>query len=203
MEVQSEGGAPATHAGGGYPITFTVESPESLSRWLWLIKWLLLIPHMIVLSILGFVAYFTLLATWFAILITGKRPKGMFDFHLGILRWSANVNAYGSHLTDSYPGFSMDSDSAYPVQLHAEYKESASRLSTFFRYFLAIPHWIVLTILSIILVFVWFFHVIVVLITGKPNAGAFKFIAGFNRWQNRANGYYWLLTDDYPPFSMD
>ncbi len=203
MAVESGGGATGVHTGSSYPITVTVETPESLSRWLWLFKWLLLIPHFIVLSILGFVSWFTLLASWIIIVITGKRPKGLFDFHLGLLRWSTNVNIYGSHLTDRYPEFTMDANSNYPVQVTGEYQESASRVSTFFRYFLVIPHWIVLWFVGIISFFVMFIHVIVVLITGKPNEGMFNFLVGYNRWQARANGYYWLLTDEYPPFSMD
>ncbi len=186
-----------------YPITYAVDSPPTLSRWLWLFKWLLLIPHFIVLSILGFVSWFTLLAAWVVIIVTGKQPRGIFDFHLGILRWSSRVNGYGGHLTDQYPGFTMDEESSYPVRFDAEYSPTASRLTTFFRYFLAIPHWIVLYFLGIVAMFVWFAHIVVVIFTGKPHDGLFKFLVGFNRWQSRANGYYWLMTDKYPPFSMD
>ncbi len=186
-----------------YPVTYSVDTPVTLSRWLWLFKWLLLIPHTIVLMFLGIVSWFTLLASWFAILITGKRPRGLWDFHLGIQRWSVRVNGYGGHLTDQYPSFTMEEEPAYPVRLDAEYTEGADRLTTFFRYFLVIPHWIVLWFLAWVFFFVMFAHIVVVIVTGKPNEGIFKFMVGYNRWQARANMYYWLITDEYPPFSMD
>lgn len=188
---------------GLYPVTYSVDTPATLSRWLWLFKWLLLIPHFIVLSILGIVSWFTLLASWVAILVTGKRPRGLWDFHLGIQRWSVRVNGYGGHLTDSYPAFSMDADDQYPVRLEADYTEEANRLTTFFRYLLAIPHWIVLWFLSIAVFFAWFVFILVVIVTGKPHQGTFDFMVGVNRWQARVNCYYWLLTDEYPPFSLD
>ena len=186
-----------------YPVTYAADMPPTLSRWLWLFKWILLIPHFIVLSLLGFVTWFTLLASWVAIVITGKNPRGLWDFHLGVLRWSTRVNGYGAHLVDKYPGFTMDEEPGYAVRFNAEYIAEASRLTTFFRILLAIPHWIVLWLLGYIVGLVWLIHIIVVIFTGKPNDGIFKFIVGYYRWQSRVNGYYWLLTDKYPPFSLD
>lgn len=192
-----------TGQSGLYPVTYTVDTPETLSRWLWLFKWLLTIPHIIVLGFLGFVSWFTLLASWVAILVTGKRHRGLWDFHLGIQRWSVRVNGYSGHLTDAYPAFSMDADDRYPVRLEVEYTEEANRLTTFFRYLLSIPHFIVLWILSFVVSIVWLVFIIMVIVTGKPHEGTFKFLVGFNRWQARVSCYYWLLTDEYPPFSLD
>lgn len=186
-----------------YPVTFTVDTPSTLSRWLWLFKWLLIIPHMIVLGLLGIVSWFTLLASWVVILITGKRPRGLWDFHFGLLRWSTRVNGYSGQLTDKYPAFTMDEEADYPVRVEAEYTEEANRLTTFFRYLLSIPHFIVLWFLSIVASFAWLALVVVVVFTGKPHKGLFDFLVGFNRWQTRVNCYYWLLTDEYPPFSLD
>lgn len=186
-----------------YPVTYEVDSPEKLSRWLWLFKWLLVIPHLIVLMVLGVVSYFTLFVSWVIILITGKPHRGLWDFHLGINRWGIRVNAYAGHLTDQYPGFSMQEEADYPARLNAEYSPTASRLTTFFRYLLAIPHWIILWILSYVVSIVWLVHIVIVIFTGKPHPGIFKFIVGFYRWQTRANLYLWLITDKYPPFNMD
>lgn len=188
---------------GSYPVTYSVDTPATLSRWLWIIKGFLLIPHYVVLILLAFVTWFTLLASWVAIVITGKRPRGLWDFHLGYLRWSARVNAYGGHLTDIYPSFSMDEQATYPVRVEADYIESASRLTTFFRYLLSIPHLIVLWFLIIVSFFAWFVFILMVIVTGKPHQGTFDFLVGVNRWQTRVSFYYWLLTDEYPPFSLD
>lgn len=186
-----------------YPVTYAVDYPSTLSRWLWLFKWILLIPHYIVLAVLGVVTWFTLLASWVAIVITGKNPRGLWDFHLGVLRWSSRVNGYAVHLVEGYPGFSMQEEPVYPVRFNAVYVAKASRLTTFFRVLLAIPHWIVLGLLGYVVGLVWLIHIIVVIFTGKPNDGIYKFIVGYYRWQARVNGYYWLLTDKYPPFSLD
>lgn len=193
----------AVQTGSSYPVVYSVDMPTTLSRWLWLFKWLLAIPHMIVLMVLGFVSWFALLGSWFAILITGKRPKGLWDFELGVLRWSARVNAYTSHLTDSYPSFSMDDQPNYPVRIEAHYVEKANRLTTFFRYLLSLPHFIVLWFVSVVSFFVWWIFIIMVVVTGKPHEGTFNFLVGVGRWQTRVNCYYSLITDEYPPFSMD
>ena len=74
---------------GQYPLTLEVEYPETLNRWLPLIKWLLIIPNMIVLMIVALVAYFLIFIAWFAILFTGNFPRGMFDFVVGVMRWVA------------------------------------------------------------------------------------------------------------------
>jgi len=79
-----------------------------LSRWLPLVKWLLAIPHYIVLALLLMVASVVLILAWFIILITGRMPRGMFDFLVGIMRWTWRVTAYVALLsTDRYPPFSL------------------------------------------------------------------------------------------------
>ncbi len=186
-----------------YPITYTVDTPETLSRWLWLVKWLLAIPHFIIVGLLGYIGLITLFISWVVILVTGKRPRGLFNFHLGIMRWSMRVNGYVTHIAEGYPRFTMDEEPEYPIRMTAEYEESANRLTTFFRYLLSIPHFLVLWILSWIAGIAWLIHIIVVIVTGKPHSEIFNFLVGVNRWQARANGYFWLLTDRYPPFSLD
>jgi hypothetical protein len=186
-----------------YPVTYSLAEPESLSRWLWLFKWLLLIPHMVVLWILSIVAMFVLFISWVVILITGKHPRGLWDFLMGFSRWSTRVMGYGLHLTDVYPPFTMDEVPDYPVQLSAEYAEDRSRLTTFFRYFLAIPHLIIVSVLNYVMWALVLVNIIVVIVTGKPQPDVFKLIVGITRWQTRSNLYVYLITDKYPPFSLD
>ena len=98
---------PFTMSGGRYPVTLEVDYPERLSRWLIFVKWLLVIPNIIVLAVLGLVYYVTLIIAWFAILFTGRYPKGLFGFAVGVARWSLRANAYVYLLTDRYPPFSL------------------------------------------------------------------------------------------------
>jgi hypothetical protein len=95
----------AVHLDLDYP-----DAEKELNRLLPLVKWLLAIPHYVVLAILGFFAFFAIVISWFAILITGRYPKGLFDFVVGVLRWSLRVRAYAYLLvTDQYPPFGMTS----------------------------------------------------------------------------------------------
>ena len=81
---------------------------QDLNRWLPLVKWLLAIPHFIVLILLALLAVIAVIVAWFAILITGRYPRGLFDFVVGVLRWALRVNAYAFLLvTDRYPPFRL------------------------------------------------------------------------------------------------
>ena len=93
---------------GEYPLTLEVEYREDLSRWMIFVKWLLAIPHLIVLAFLFIAAYVVVLIAFFAILFTGRYPRGMFDFVVGTARWAVRVNAYAFwFMTDRYPPFSL------------------------------------------------------------------------------------------------
>jgi uncharacterized membrane protein len=91
-----------------YPLRLEGHLDPSLGRWLWLVKWLLAIPHFIVLFFLSIAAFFAVVGAWFAILFTGRYPRGLFDFVLGVLRWWNRVIAYAFALvTDEYPPFRL------------------------------------------------------------------------------------------------
>jgi Domain of unknown function (DUF4389) len=93
---------------GQYPVTFEVEYDENLSRWMIFVKWLLVLPHIIVLTFLYIAAIVVVFIAFFAILFTGRYPRGMFDFLVGVGRWTMRVNAYAHWLmTDRYPPFSL------------------------------------------------------------------------------------------------
>jgi hypothetical protein len=186
-----------------YPVAYEVDTPEKLSRWLWLFKWLLTLPHVVVLWVLGIILSFALFFAWVAILVTGRYPKGLFDFVLGVTRWGARLSAYGSHLTDRYPPFSMQEEPGYPVRLKAPHPERSSRLTAFFRWLLVIPHWVVIVALGLLLWALLLIHIVMVVVAGKPNAGIFRIIIGINRWTARETAYSYLLTDRYPPFSLE
>jgi Domain of unknown function (DUF4389) len=184
-----------------YPLTYDVEYPGRLSRWLIFVKWLLAIPHFIVLYVLGIVtALFTFLA-WFAILFTGRYPRGMFDFVVGVNRWNHNAGAYNLLLRDEYPPFSMERG-RYPLTYEVEYPERLSRLLIFVKWLLVIPNVIVLAFLWLAVyvtsIIAWF----AILFSGRYPEGLFRFAVGVIRWGARVNAYVNLMRDEYPPFSL-
>jgi len=98
---------PFTMEAGRYPVTFEVDYPERLSRWKIFVKWLLVIPNMIVLMVLMLAYEITVVIAWFAILFTGRYPKGLFSFGVGVMRWNIRASAYVYLLRDEYPPFSL------------------------------------------------------------------------------------------------
>jgi len=93
---------------GNYAVAFDISYPDGLSRWMIFVKWLLVIPNVIVLFVLLLCAYVTTTVAWFAILFTGAYPDSLFKFAVGVMRWQARVNAYTNFMTDRYPPFSLD-----------------------------------------------------------------------------------------------
>lgn len=195
-----------------YPVSVEGQLDPNLSRWLWLVKPVLAIPHYIVLFFL-WVAFAVLwVVAFFAILFTGKYPRGMFDFNVGVLRWTWRVGFYvfGVFGTDRYPPFSLK-PLEYPATLDVEYPEKLSRGLVLVKWWLlAIPHYIVVGILhggwgprsgglNAVLVL---FAVVVLLFTGRYPVSLFDLVIGFNRWAFRVAAYASLMRDEYPPFRL-
>lgn len=186
---------------GAYPVSFDVEYPESPNRWLILIRWLLAIPHFIVLYLLGIVAFVIWIISFFTILFGRSYPEGMYNFVVGVLRWQQNVMSYVLFL-DGYPPFSMSDDAYAPVTFAVERPAEFNRWLVLIKWLLAIPHIIILYLLQIVgfLAFLWLFFG--VLITGSYPRPAFNFLVGVGRWNARVTAYLYFLVDAYPPFSM-
>src|ERR1700739_4214497 len=91
-----------------YPVRVRGELDPALSRWQWLVKWILAIPHYIILFFLHIAYVMVTVIAFFAILFTGKYPRGLFDFNVGVLRWRWRVLFYALSVlgTDKYPPFS-------------------------------------------------------------------------------------------------
>jgi hypothetical protein len=186
-----------------YPVRFDVEYPESLSRWKIFVKWLLAIPHLIIVYLLQGVASILVLIAFFAILFTKKWPRGLFDFTVQIERWTANTFAYAFLLLrDEYPPFSGEAGE-YPLKLEIDYDAGLSRWMIFVKWLLAIPHFIVLAVLELVAAIVVIIAFFAILFTGRYPRGMFDFVVGVARWYWRVNGYALLLmTDRYPPFGL-
>jgi len=212
-------------AAGPYPVRVDAALDAPLSRWLWLVKWLLLIPHYLVLAFL-WIAFVVLSAVAFvAILFTGVYPRPIFVFNVGVLRWTWRVQYYaiGAFGTDRYPPFTLADDPSYPAHLEVEYPRRLSRGLVLIKWWLlAIPHYIIVGLftggglwaawrtgdntngnwpgLIAILAVV---AAVVLLVTGRYPQQVFDLVLGLNRWVLRVAAYAGLMTDAYPPFRLD
>ena len=196
-----------------YPVSVEGELSADLSRWLWLVKWILIIPHIVVLIFLWIAFIAMTVVAFFAIVFTGRYPRGIFGFNVGVLRWTWRVGfySYSALGTDRYPPFSLESRD-YPANLEVEYPERLSRGLVFVKWWLlAIPHYIVMAFLSGgdgprsgggltgVLVL---FAAVVLLFKGRYPQDIYDLVIGFNRWSFRVVAYAALMRDEYPPFRL-
>lgn len=153
-------------------------------------------------GVLGAVAGVIAFISWFAIVFTGKQPRGLWDLAAFYLRWKVRAVAYVSLLRDEYPPFG-DGDSRYPAGITLEYPETRDRLSVGLRIIYAIPHIIIVALLSVAwavtTVIAWF----AILFTGRYPEGLYDFGMGVMRWSIRLEAYMLLMRDEYPPFSLE
>ncbi len=209
-----------------YPVTIRGELTEPPARGWWLIKWLLGIPHFIILFFLWIAFAIVTIIAFFAILFTAKYPRSLFDFNVGVLRWSWRVGfySYEALATDRYPPFTLQSMD-YPADLEVEYPERLSRGLVLVKWWLlAIPHYIITSFFAggwtmwwnwdkwsmswpvdndTGLIFVLaIFAAVVVLFTSKYPPDMFRIVIGLNRWLYRVVAYAALMTDQYPPFRL-
>jgi hypothetical protein len=194
---------------GGYPATFEADAPERIDNWRPLVQWLLAIPHFLILYVLGFVSEVVGIISWFVILITGRLPEGFATLQCLYIRYSNRTTSYAAFLREEYPPFvfetvARDPGTYPPVRTSFAIElENRNRLTVAFRIILVIPHLIVLAVLGLaafVAVVIAFFAV---LFTGRWPDGLRTFVVGVIRWATRVNAYFLLLTDEYPPFSLD
>ena len=199
-------------SGVEYPVRFEVDYPQSSSRLLalsgvLLFKGLLLLPHIVVLMFLGIASLIATYIGYWAVLIAGQYPRGLFNFVAGVQRWTTRTDAWVNGLTDRYPPFTLG-EADYPARFEVDYPESSSRLlgllgaALFIKGLLLIPHAVILYVLGLASYVVAYIGYWVVLITGQYPGGLFSLVAGVQRWEYRANSWSAGLTDRYPPFSL-
>jgi Domain of unknown function (DUF4389) len=188
---------------GAYPVRFDAQRQDEYHRFLPLVKWLLAFPHYIVLIFVGIGAFLAIVAAWFAVLFTGRYPRGLFDFVVGTYRWGMRVTAYVYLLTDEYPPFSLGEEPGYPVQVEIEYPEHVDRWRPLVAWLLAFPYLLVAGILSYLAGIVAFIGIFVILFTRELPQGMFSLIVNPLRWQLRGNAYALWLVTRYPPFEWE
>lgn len=190
-----------------YPVQLDLEAPLEVARWRPLVHWILAIPQFIVLYVLQLVLGVLAFVSWFAILFTANIPQGLFDFMAMILRYQWRVYSYILWMRESYPPFdftaSGDDPGDDPARLSIAYPERLSRLLIFVKWLLVIPHFIALLFVGIGAFFVIIAGFFATLFTGKWPEGMRRFVIGTYRWGIRVTAYAYLMTDRYPPFSLE
>ncbi|WP_234376838.1 DUF4389 domain-containing protein [Streptomyces sp. TP-A0356] len=201
------------------------ELDEPLSRWLWLVKSVLLLPHHLMLTALGILFAANSMIAFFAILFTGRYPRRLFDFNTGALRWAWRVAFYfcAALGTDRYPPFSTEAEPWYPARLEIAYPERLSRgLVLVKSWLLLLPHYLIMGTSPLIFYLAqWWGGLIgllvviastaallsgpgaALLIRGRYPQGLFDTVIGFDRWMLRVAVYAALMTDEYPPLRID
>lgn len=192
-----------------YPARLDIASARELDRWRPLVQWILAIPHWLLLYVLELVSEIVAFVSWLVIVFTGRLPEGLANVQGLYLRYMNRTWAYAGFLHDEYPPFTFDMVTTDPGD-HRPVRvdvvpalEDRNRLTVFFRLLLAIPHAIVLGILSIAVGFALLAALVAIVVTGRWPEGIRMFLVGYLRWTLRFNAYLVLLTDDYPPFSLD
>jgi hypothetical protein len=193
------------------------------SRWLWLVKWILVIPHVVVLVFLWLALTVLTVVAGFAILFTGTYPRSIFDFNVGVMRWTWRVSYYtvSGFGTDRYPPFSLGADPEYPADFTVDYPTQLSRGLVLVKWWLlAIPHYLIVGVFAGGWGVGWMGNwrlaggggliallaVIAMVITAVKREypqSLFEFIMGMNRWCFRVLAYAALMRDEYPPFRFD
>ena len=207
------------------PVSIEGTLQPALSRWLWLVKWLLVVPHLFVLFFLWIAFVVVGVIAFFSILLTGRYPRSLFEFNVGVLRWTWRVSyySYAALGTDQYPPFTLADVADYPAHLDIAYPERLSRGLVVVKWWLlAIPQYLIVGILVGGVATAWsgtdhaatwgsggligllvLIAAIILTFTGSYPRAIFDFVLGLNRWVVRVVAYATLMTDEYPPFRLD
>ena len=202
-----------------YPLRLEGELEPNLSRWLWIVKWILALPHFVVLVVLYIGSVLATIWAFFVLLFGGSYPRGIFNYNLGVMRWTWRVGFYCCTAigTDKYPPFTRAEVADYPAHLEMTYPEDQRHgLPLIGWWLLGIPQYMISGILTgggiglffrygyggLIGVLVLVAGVLLLFTKAYPR-GIFDLIMGFNRWVFRVTAYASLMTREYPPFRLD
>ena len=190
------------------PVSLDFRGPREINRWRPLFHWLLVIPHLLVLWVLGVLASVCMFVALLTVLFTKSIPDQLFGLIVMIYRYSWRVTSYALWMREDYPPFDFtatpDDNGMDPhTVLEIQYPEELNRFGPLYKWFLALPHFVVIWFVAIGAVFVAIWAFFAVLFTGLYPAGARDYLVGLQRWTLRVQAYAGFLRDEYPPFSME
>lgn len=188
-----------------YPIAYSAQyEAEDRNRLTVFLRYIMLIPLMIVGFFYAIGAYVSAIVAWFSIVFSGEYPAGAYNFNAGFIHFAARVNGYANLLTDEYPSFGREDGLDYPVRTIVDPALPAyDRAKTGFRFLLLIPvmliGYLMGAILGICSIIAWF----AILFTGRFPDGLYGPIRATSAWQAKAGAYALLVTEEFPPFWVE
>lgn len=196
-----------------YPVNVSYDREARINR-LWgipivgqLVRVVLLIPHFLIMMALGIVAFIQLLFSWIPVLLLGRYPGWGYRWTGGLLAYTQRVTAYAMLMTPTYPPFALQSDD-YPITVRFDEGVRINRLwgipiiGHLVRFLVTLPHLVILAFVWILVAILLWFAWVPVLILGRQADLIYTIVGGYYRWQLRANAYFLMMVDKYPPFSF-
>jgi hypothetical protein len=187
-----------------YPIALEADYKREPGRVSTFFRYILAIPWEIVGLIYLIAAFFTHLAAWIVIIVTGRQPEGIYNFNAGVLRYWMRTYGFQYLLTDAWPPFGLRPDPTYPVRVDiAPCPERQSRLKALFRLILAIPLFVLGWAINLLHNGAVFVSWLTIVFRGYQPAGAHNALVFTTSWAARFAGYVGLLTDVYTPVGAE
>jgi hypothetical protein len=188
-----------------YPVSYAADYlAEGRNRLTTFFRYFVAIPWLIVAYLYGVGASIVATIAWFAMVFTGRYPQQLYDFNAGYLRMITRTNAFNYLLTDEYPPFGGEEAPGYPVRVGiAPPLDKYSRAKAFFRYLIGIPVLFLAVVQGVILFVVTVLAWFAILFTGRHPEGLFNPARSALAYLTRAGAYFMLMTETYPPFSLE
>ena len=190
-----------------YPVQLDFQADRHITRWRPLVQWLLAIPHLLIANVLRTLRQVLTLISLFTVLFSERIPRPLFDMIAMTYRYEWRAFSYAMFLHDDYPPFDFrpaaDDDGVEAhTTLRFAYPEHLNRWKPLYKWFLAIPHYLVIVALAVAGLFAFIGGFFAVLFTAEYPEGIRNFLVGVQRYVLRVEAYVGLLTDEYPPFRM-
>lgn len=179
---------------------------DSPSRWMWIVKPILAVPHYPLLIVLYLIYPLVTIAAGVAVLFSGTYPRRIFEFNVGVLRWSWRVMFYRFPMigTDRYPPFTLAARPDYPAGLDIDYPDRLQRWPVLVKWWLlGLPQYLILWAIWPAMQLIVLIYGFGLLFTGTNPPGLFDLLMGIFRWRYRVAVYASLMRDEYPPFRLD